>query len=89
MFVSFVHQQCLRCIYLAHPQISLVFQDDSNPDRYLKWAHGFVVVYSINNRVSYDVARSYVDSIVQYQRQCNRDMPVALVGNKMDLERYR
>ena len=60
-----------------------------SPDRYLKWAHAFVVVYSITSRASYDEARSYLDIIAQYQRITGKDIPVAVVGNKMDLERYR
>jgi len=60
-----------------------------SPDRYLKWAHAFVVVYSITSRASYDEARSYLDTIAQYQRITGKDIPVAVVGNKMDLERYR
>ena len=60
-----------------------------SPDRYLKWAHAFVVVYSITSRTSYDEARSYLDTIAQYQRITGKDIPVAVVGNKMDLERYR
>jgi len=60
-----------------------------SPDRYLKWAHAFVVVYSITSRTSYDDARSYLDTIAQYQRITGKDIPVAVIGNKMDLERYR
>jgi len=60
-----------------------------SPDRYLKWAHAFVVVYSITSRASYDEARSYLDTIAQYQHITGKDIPVAVVGNKMDLERYR
>jgi len=60
-----------------------------SPDRYLKWAHAFVVVYSITSRSSYDEARAYLDTIAQYQHITGKDIPVAVVGNKMDLERYR
>ena len=59
-------------------------------ERYLKWAGAFVVVYSITSRSSFDIARSYLDSITHFLREAAKsDIPVALVGNKMDLERYR
>ena len=69
------------------------FQDEEDreldPDRYLKWAHGFMVVYSITSRATYDAARNYLEMLMQHQRELGREIPVALVGNKMDLERYR
>lgn len=64
-------------------------KEDSDPARYLKWADAFVIVYSITNRQSFDTAREYVETIMQYLKQNGRDSPVALVGNKIDLERYR
>ena len=64
-------------------------QAGANDDRYLKWAQGYIVVYSITSRGSFDRARSYLDIINQYHRNNGRELPVALVGNKMDLERYR
>jgi len=64
-------------------------KDRKSADRYLKWAHAFVVVYSITSRPSFDEARCYLDIITQYQRITGKDIPVAVVGNKMDLERYR
>ena len=48
-----------------------------------------MVVYSITSRSSYDEARAYLDTIAQYQHITGKDIPVAVVGNKMDLERYR
>nr|KAG5703653.1 hypothetical protein BaRGS_002527 [Batillaria attramentaria] len=66
-----------------------VIQEDSDPARYLKWADAFVIVYSITNRQSFETAREYVESITQFLKQHSRDCPVALVGNKIDLERYR
>ena len=68
------------------------FQDHENPEnptRYLKWSHGFIVVYSITSRSTFDVAHGYLEAIGQYQRENDTSAPVILVGNKMDLERYR
>ena len=64
-------------------------QEDSDPARYLKWADAFVIVYSITNRASFETAREYVENITRFLKQHSRDCPVALVGNKIDLERYR
>ena len=46
-------------------------------------------MYNITNRPSFDTARTYLDIISQYERSSGREISVALVGNKMDLERYR
>lgn len=61
-----------------------------DPDRYLKWADAFLVVYSITNRPSFELAHSYLEGISQHQRLAsNFDTPTILVGNKVDMERYR
>ncbi|CAL1526119.1 unnamed protein product [Lymnaea stagnalis] len=64
-------------------------KEDSDPGRYLKWADAFLIVYSITNRQTFDVARDYMESISIYLKSQGRECPVALVGNKIDLERYR
>lgn len=61
-------------------------KEGSDPERYLKWADGIVVVYSITSRQSFEEARNYLYSVTNYQ---NKEIPLALVGNKVDLERYR
>ena len=69
--------------------LGLYMQTDKKPERYLKWANAFVVVYSIVDRDSFDEASRYLGIIGKYQRLSGNDGPVALVGNKADLERYR
>lgn len=64
-------------------------KEDSDPGRYLRWADGFLIVYSITHRQSFDTARDYLDSISIYLKGQGRECPLALVGNKIDLERYR
>ena len=64
-------------------------QEDGDPCRYTKWADGFMVVYSITSRLSFHKAREYLEIITNYLKSNSRDSPVALVGNKIDLERYR
>ena len=48
-----------------------------------------MVVYSITSRPSYERATRCLDIIGHHQRESSRETPVTLVGNKMDLERYR
>ncbi|XP_059160122.1 ras-like protein family member 12 [Physella acuta] len=64
-------------------------KEDCDPSRYLKWADAFLIVYSITNRQTYDVAKEYMESISIYLKGQGRECPLALVGNKIDLERYR
>uniref|UniRef100_A0A0B7AEM5 small monomeric GTPase n=2 Tax=Arion vulgaris TaxID=1028688 RepID=A0A0B7AEM5_9EUPU len=64
-------------------------KEDSDPSRYLRWADAFFIVYSITNRQTFDMAREYMDSISMYLKGQGRECPVALIGNKIDLERYR
>lgn len=48
-----------------------------------------MVVYSITDRNSFDKARDYLVTVAEYLKTSSRDCPLALVGNKIDLERYR
>ena len=48
-----------------------------------------MVVYSITDRNSFDKARAYMVTVAEHLKASSRDCPVALVGNKIDLERYR
>lgn len=72
---------CQLCFHAIQP--------DKKPERYLKWAHGFIVVYSIVCRTSFDQAAVYLDTGSKYQRLVGSEAPLVLVGNKADLERYR
>lgn len=47
------------------------------------------MVYSITSRVSLERARHHLETISQNNRLAGNDRPTILVGNKMDLERYR
>ncbi|KAK3097935.1 hypothetical protein FSP39_014669 [Pinctada imbricata] len=64
-------------------------KEDSDPMRYLRWADAFMIVYSITCRLSFDKAQEYLNIICQHAQSVNRNCPMALVGNKIDLERYR
>jgi len=65
-------------------------KEGKDPERYLKWADGYLVVYSITQRSSFDTAQRYLDGISQHLRLTTTyDAPLILIGNKVDLERYR
>lgn len=63
--------------------------DCKAPERYLKWADAFVVVYSLTNRESFEEAQLYLERMANYKSQVNKPFPLFLIGNKLDLERYR
>jgi len=67
----------------------LLIQPGKRPERYLKWANGFIVVYSIVCRDSYDEAARYLEQLNKHHRLTTSETPTVLVGNKGDLERYR
>ncbi|XP_042330679.1 ras-like protein family member 12 isoform X2 [Sceloporus undulatus] len=58
-------------------------------ERYLNWASAFIVVYSIDNRKSFDGCRQYLDIIGLHLKNAHHESPVLLVGNKLDMEQYR
>ncbi|XP_038623195.1 ras-like protein family member 12 [Tachyglossus aculeatus] len=59
-------------------------------ERYLSWAHAFLVVYSIDDKGSFDGCRGYLDIIARHAKEARRrPRPVLLLGNKLDLEQYR
>ena len=66
-----------------------LFQDETDPLRYLSWADGFIIVYSITDRASFDKARDSLVKVTDHLKTSSRQCPLALVGNKIDLERYR
>uniref|UniRef100_A0A803XWP2 small monomeric GTPase n=1 Tax=Meleagris gallopavo TaxID=9103 RepID=A0A803XWP2_MELGA len=60
-----------------------------NCERYLHWANAFLVVYSIDNRRSFEGCSRYLDVLARHARGCQRQSPVLLLGNKLDMEQYR
>ncbi|NXC44557.1 RASLC protein, partial [Penelope pileata] len=60
-----------------------------NCERYLRWASAFLVVYSIDDRRSFEGCRPYLDVLARHARGCQRQSPVLLLGNKLDMEQYR
>ncbi|CAL1603304.1 unnamed protein product [Knipowitschia caucasica] len=58
-----------------------------NTERYVSWASAFIVVYSIENQDSFKVCHKYLDTLSLHKKTC--EVPIVLLGNKLDLERYR
>ncbi|KAJ7309524.1 hypothetical protein JRQ81_007570 [Phrynocephalus forsythii] len=56
---------------------------------YLTWAHAFIVVYSIDNRKSFEGCPPYLAILVLHLKTVQQESPVLLVGNKLDMEQYR
>ncbi|NXJ06506.1 RASLC protein, partial [Odontophorus gujanensis] len=72
------------CSPLLSPQDGPV-----NCERYLRWANAFLVVYSIEDRRSFEGCGRYLDVLARHARGCQRHSPVLLLGNKLDMEPYR
>lgn len=60
-----------------------------NCERYLSWASAYLVVYSIDDRSSFLGCQSYLETLSNNGRGGHTDTPVLLLGNKLDMERYR
>ena len=56
-------------------------------DQYIRTQDGFVVVYAITSRTSFEEASSFIDRI--HTVKGRKDVPIILVGNMCDLESER
>jgi len=57
-------------------------------DQYMKTGQGFVLVYSVTSRTSFEAASKLRVSILRIKEE-NQDIPIVLVANKCDLEPER
>ncbi|XP_005148844.3 ras-like protein family member 12 [Melopsittacus undulatus] len=60
-----------------------------NCERYLGWASAFLVVYSIDDRRSFEGCQRYLEVLALHAQGCQSRCPVLLLGNKLDMEEYR
>lgn len=71
--------------------ISLLSQNGEDSghvsDRQLEWTDGFILVYSICDRASFNVVRQQVQRIRQARAKLTA--PIIIVGNKRDLQHRR
>ncbi|XP_030645299.1 ras-related and estrogen-regulated growth inhibitor-like protein [Chanos chanos] len=58
-------------------------------DRQLQWTDGFILVYSICDRASFNVVRQQVQRIRQAKNKLSSSTPIIIVGNKRDLQHRR
>ncbi|KAL1007516.1 hypothetical protein UPYG_G00087830 [Umbra pygmaea] len=60
-----------------------------NCERYLSWASAYLVVYSIDSRQSFEGCQQYLEAVTAHTRALQTHSPIILLGNKLDMERYR
>uniref|UniRef100_A0ACB8G830 Uncharacterized protein n=2 Tax=Sphaerodactylus townsendi TaxID=933632 RepID=A0ACB8G830_9SAUR len=59
-------------------------------EKQVRWADGFILVYSICDRTSFHFARQQLQQIQQLKRRSGAvKVPITLVGNKRDLQHQR
>lgn len=56
-------------------------------DQYMRGGEGFIICYSITDRQSFQEAAEFKELI--YRVRHTYDIPLVLVGNKIDLEQFR
>ncbi|XP_010149351.1 PREDICTED: GTP-binding protein Rit2, partial [Eurypyga helias] len=56
-------------------------------DQYMRGGEGFIICYSITDRQSFQEAAEFKELI--YHVRHTYDIPLVLVGNKIDLEEFR
>ena len=56
-------------------------------DRWMDYGDGFLLVFAINDKSSFDLIPSYIESIIK--RKHDEAFPMVLVGNKQDLDNNR
>ncbi|XP_035865075.1 ras-like protein family member 12 isoform X2 [Phyllostomus discolor] len=59
-----------------------------NCERYLNWAHAFLVVYSVDSRQSFEGSGSYLELLALHAKETQRSYPTLLLGNKLDMAQY-
>eukprot|EP01118_Nematostelium_gracile_P011048 TRINITY_DN3886_c0_g1_i2.p3 TRINITY_DN3886_c0_g1~~TRINITY_DN3886_c0_g1_i2.p3 ORF type:complete len:132 (+),score=42.87 TRINITY_DN3886_c0_g1_i2:531-926(+) len=57
-------------------------------DQYMKTGEGFVLVYSVTSRSSFETVTKLRTSIIRMKQEA-QDFPIVLVGNKKDLAHER
>ncbi|XP_068169384.1 ras-like protein family member 12 [Antennarius striatus] len=60
-----------------------------NCERYLSWASGFLIVYSIDNLESFRGCQPYLQTLALHNKTFRTHTPIILLGNKLDMDRYR
>ncbi|ELW69379.1 GTP-binding protein Rit2 [Tupaia chinensis] len=56
-------------------------------EQYMRGGEGFIICYSVTDRQSFQEAAKFKELIFQVRHTC--EIPLVLVGNKIDLEQFR
>ncbi|XP_004855309.1 GTP-binding protein Rit2 isoform X2 [Heterocephalus glaber] len=56
-------------------------------EQYMRGGEGFIICYSVTDRQSFQEAAKFKELIFQVRHTC--EIPLVLVGNKIDLEEFR
>lgn len=68
---------------------SLCQNEDTVPLEHVRWADGFVVVYNVCDRDSFNDAHNILARLQKLKSSSNYAPPIVLLGNKRDLEHAR
>ena len=86
-------QETFKCVSVErwlYTELTLFFFITQAEASYIRNGEGFIVVYSINDHYSFEVARQMVKLIKEVRKSDGEcQVPVILVGNKRDLRRGR
>lgn len=58
-------------------------------DQYMRTGQGFVLVFDVTNRATFDVLAAFADQVSRVKDAAVCDVPLMVVGNKCDLEHQR
>jgi GTPase KRas protein len=58
-------------------------------DQYMRTGQGFVLVYDMTNRATFDVLATFAEQVSRVKDAAVTDVPMIVVGNKCDLEHQR
>lgn len=78
----------LNCFKLHH-NFALFLQAEFTAmrEQYMRGGEGFIICYSITDRQSFQEAAKFKELIFQVRH--TYEIPLVLVGNKIDLEQFR
>ncbi|GFR21978.1 ras-like protein family member 12 [Trichonephila clavata] len=84
MFSEFLYKQSIN---FDNVITEVEILDTSQCEDHIKWADAYVVVYSVCDRSTFEVARKLLETVSLSKGA--RRVPAILLGNKRDLERGR
>ncbi|OMJ30342.1 Ras-like protein 2 [Smittium culicis] len=62
-------------------------QEESLLKQYIKYGQGFLIVFSVTSKSSFEEAKKFYDQIISSKHK--KTFPIVLVGNKTDLKKDR